>query len=39
MNFIGLADPFIVMFGSEQNKLMHRHYGIQLVIPIGSLTI
>lgn len=39
MKLIGIDESFIVMFGSEQNEQSHRHYGIQLLIPMNEIDI
>lgn len=39
MKLIGLNEDYILMFGHEQNKQEHCHYGIQLLIPISSINL
>lgn len=39
LNFIGIAEDFLVMYGREQNEKVHRHYGYQLLIPTKKLEI
>ncbi|WIV13699.1 helix-turn-helix transcriptional regulator [Proteiniborus sp. MB09-C3] len=39
MEYIGISEQFVVMFGGEQNEYSHSHYGIQLLIPTNRLEI
>lgn len=39
LNIIGIGEEFILLYGNEQNKQTHRHYGLQLFIPHHELHI
>jgi len=39
VDYIGITDEFVVMFGNEQNEHSHSHYAIQLFISTNKLYI
>lgn len=39
LNFIGINEQFLVLYGNEQNKYSHSHFGIQLFIPLKEVNI